>query len=136
MPDHSFDLITNYLQYNGWFVQSFGWYENAAAVYLTLEYFPLGDLQRYITKPLPEEEAQQITYQVLEGVRFMHENEYAHRDLKPAVSVHNFVHVLGVKQSDQLRTFLLHHHHHHGGSKLEILALASEQRKAQQLCEQ
>jgi serine/threonine protein kinase len=93
VPNHPFDLITYYLQYNGYFVQSFGWYENAEAVFVTLEYFPLGDLQRYITKPLPEGEAQQITHQVLEGVRFMHENDYAHRDLKPAVRAHNLLHV-------------------------------------------
>lgn len=73
-------------QYNGCFVQSYGWFEDANTIFLTMEYFPLGDLQRYLTRPLPESEAQQITFQILEGVRFMHESHYAHRDLKPAVS--------------------------------------------------
>lgn len=35
--------------------------------------------------PLPEIQAQEITFQTLEGVRYMHENEFAHRDLKPGV---------------------------------------------------
>jgi Protein kinase domain len=51
-----------------------------------MEYFPLGDLQSYLSSPLPEKDTQQITYQVLEGLLFMHDNGFAHRDLKPNVS--------------------------------------------------
>jgi len=52
-----------------------------------MEYCELGDLQGYLSSapPLPETQAQEITFQTLEGVRYMHENEFAHRDLKPAV---------------------------------------------------
>ena len=52
-----------------------------------MEYCELGDFQSYLssTPPLPEIQAQEITFQTLEGVRYMHENEFAHRDLKPAV---------------------------------------------------
>ncbi len=52
-----------------------------------MEYCELGDLQGYLSSkpPLPEIQAQEITFQMLEGVRYMHENEFAHRDLKPAV---------------------------------------------------
>ncbi|KAF2494767.1 calcium/calmodulin-dependent protein kinase type 1B, partial [Lophium mytilinum] len=39
--------------------------------------------QGYLAKPLPELEVQQITFQILEGIAFMHENGFAHRDLKP-----------------------------------------------------
>ena len=53
-----------------------------------MEYFKHGDLQHYLysAPPLPESDAQQITFQVLEGLYFMHENGYSHRDLKPGVS--------------------------------------------------
>lgn len=53
-----------------------------------MEYVEHGDLQRYLHSalPLPESDAQQITFQVLEGLQFMHGNGYSHRDLKPGVS--------------------------------------------------
>jgi calcium/calmodulin-dependent protein kinase I len=50
-----------------------------------MEYLPLGDLQSYLHSCLPENEAQQISSQVLEGLSFMHESGFAHRDLKPEV---------------------------------------------------
>jgi serine/threonine protein kinase len=56
-----------------------------------MEYFPLGDLQTYLNdadQPLPETEVQQIVYQILEGLKFMHTNGFAHRDIKPAVSIY------------------------------------------------
>ena len=48
-------------------------------------YHPLGDLQQYLWRPLPEPEARCIAEQVLEGLRHMHKNGFAHRDLKPKV---------------------------------------------------
>lgn len=50
-----------------------------------MEYIAFGDLQRYLAKPLPEVEARRITGQVLEGLGFMHDNGFVHRDLKPGV---------------------------------------------------
>lgn len=52
-----------------------------------MEYLEFGDLQHYLdeSRPLPEEEASYVTFQILEGLTFMHENDFAHRDLKPAV---------------------------------------------------
>lgn len=50
-----------------------------------MEYYEMGDLQRYLTRPLPEPEARRITFQVLEGLEFMHDNGFVHRDIKPGV---------------------------------------------------
>lgn len=52
-----------------------------------MEYCELGDLQGYLSSNprLPEQQAQEITFQLLEGMRYMHVHDFAHRDLKPAV---------------------------------------------------
>ena len=52
-----------------------------------MEYLENGDLFGYLHQrpPLPETEAKEITYQILEGLGMMHENGFAHRDLKPNV---------------------------------------------------
>jgi serine/threonine protein kinase len=68
-------------------VRSFGWYENDAKVFIAMEYFPHGDLQSYLLSPIPEGEVKEIASQVLEGLAFMHDNGFAHRDLKPTVSI-------------------------------------------------
>ncbi|KAK5654581.1 hypothetical protein OQA88_7210 [Cercophora sp. LCS_1] len=65
------------------FVRSDGWFEFGDAVFITMEYLEHGDLQRYLTRPLPEAEAREITSQVLEGLKHMHDNRFIHRDLKP-----------------------------------------------------
>lgn len=70
------------------FVQSFGWYEGADTLSIAMEYCPNGDLQNYMSQhvKLPEADAQEIISQVVEGLRFMHEEGFAHRDLKPGVT--------------------------------------------------
>ena len=52
-----------------------------------MEYVKHGDLHHNLDSapPIPESDAQRITFQVLEGLHFMHENGYSHRDLKPGV---------------------------------------------------
>ena len=52
-----------------------------------MEYLPYGDLHKYLNSPLPEKEGQHIVSQLLEGLDFMHDNGFAHRDLKPDVSL-------------------------------------------------
>lgn len=56
-----------------------------------MEYLPHGDLEQYLsgTPPLLEEAAGDVVYQILEGLSYMHENRFAHRDLKPGVRVYS-----------------------------------------------
>jgi serine/threonine protein kinase len=68
-------------------VKSFGWYDDSKSIYIAMEFLPDGDLHKQLTSPLPESEGQAIVLQILEGLNFMHQNGFAHRDLKPAVSI-------------------------------------------------
>ena len=52
-----------------------------------MEYLPKGDLNKYLNSPLPEKQGQSIVYQLLEGLIFMHDHGFTHRDLKPAVGL-------------------------------------------------
>ncbi|KAK2821789.1 hypothetical protein FQN49_007672 [Arthroderma sp. PD_2] len=65
------------------FVQLSGWYEDTEYVHIAMEYFEHGDLESQLETPLPEEEARNITAQLLEGLEHMHTNKFTHRDLKP-----------------------------------------------------
>ena len=49
-----------------------------------MEYFELGDLEKFITPELTEKDAKVIAKQLLEGVQVLHEDRLVHRDLKPA----------------------------------------------------
>jgi len=72
-------------KYEQCFVKSFGWYESPEHLFIAMEYLELGDLRIYLDgkPPLPEHEAREITYQILDGLFLMHDNGFAHRDLKP-----------------------------------------------------
>ncbi|KAK4166585.1 kinase-like domain-containing protein [Cladorrhinum sp. PSN259] len=70
-------------KYSHCFARSNGWFENDQFVFIAMEYLELGDLQRYLNRPLPELETRAITSQVLEGLEYMHEKGFIHRDLKP-----------------------------------------------------
>ena len=74
------------MQYEPYFVKSFGWYDNSEDVFLTMEFMPLGDLNRHLGSPLQETDSRCIVAQIVEGLRIMHGYGFAHRDLKPAVS--------------------------------------------------
>ena len=70
-------------KHDGIFVQLDGWFEADDYVYVAMEYFPLGDLQRYMDAPIPETQVKIIMFQLLEGLKIMHQNSFTHRDLKP-----------------------------------------------------
>ncbi|KAH7121889.1 hypothetical protein B0J13DRAFT_567421 [Dactylonectria estremocensis] len=48
-----------------------------------MEYMHLGDLEEFLSLPLSEDEAVAIIQQATEGLVFMHDNDFIHRDLKP-----------------------------------------------------
>lgn len=62
-------------------------------MFLAMEYMPLGDLEQNLQQfekspthersALPEDEVQEITRQIIEGLNIMHAKGFAHRNLKP-----------------------------------------------------
>lgn len=65
-----------------------GWYliNDDMNICIAMEYMPHGDLHSYLETrhtPLSESDAQQIVRQVLKGLIIMHEEKFAHRDVKP-----------------------------------------------------
>ena len=69
------------------FVDFFGWYEDERFIYLAMEHFPKGTLDKFLGPELREEECRIITSQLLEGLNIMHCEGFTHRDLKPSVSL-------------------------------------------------
>jgi serine/threonine protein kinase len=63
-------------------------------MYLAMEYIRGGDLEACLLNleslitngsAIPEEDIKEITSQILEGLKIMHTEGFAHRDLKPKV---------------------------------------------------
>ena len=54
-------------------------------MHIAMEYIDLGDLRDYLEVERPESEAKAITRQLLEGLLVIHQEGFAHRDLKPEV---------------------------------------------------
>lgn len=65
-------------------VTFFGWFEDAANLFLTMEYFGLGDLENHISESMTQNEIKDITTDVVNGLRIMHSENFAHRDVKPS----------------------------------------------------
>ena len=62
-----------------------GWFEKPETLYIAMEYLEEGDLGKHIGMPLPRETVRNISKQKLEGLKVMHQQGIAHRDVKPAV---------------------------------------------------
>jgi serine/threonine protein kinase len=60
-----------------------GWYESQDWIYLAMDYFELGDLSHHLQDKLPENQARDITQQLLRGLVELHGMGITHRDLKP-----------------------------------------------------
>lgn len=70
-------------------MKSFGWYTDTGHLFIAMEYLELGDLFTYTKQRprLPEDEVMIIIHQTLEALEMMHDNKFAHRDLKLSVSI-------------------------------------------------
>ena len=66
------------------FVKFFGWFEDSDNLFISMEYFELGDLENHATESVTEDDVKDITTNVLNGLRIMHSENFAHRDLKPS----------------------------------------------------
>ena len=67
-----------------------GWFDDDTRVFLAMEYFEHGDLQKFMNSSFPESDVGIITRQLLEGLNVMHKHGFTHRDLKPQVSTPSY----------------------------------------------
>jgi serine/threonine protein kinase len=76
-----------YYQYSRYFVRSLGWYLSSNTLCIAMEYLAKGDLEIYLRNrpPLREIEYREIIRQVTKALQLMHQEGYAHRDIKPQV---------------------------------------------------
>ena len=65
------------------FVNLLGWFESSEAVFLCMEYFPLGDLAHFASEALDEPEVRVVAEQLTDGLNILHGLGWVHRDLKP-----------------------------------------------------
>ena len=66
-------------------MQFLGWYESDDYVHIAMEYIIHGNLRNYMEVERSESEAKAIARQLLEGLLVIHQEGFAHRDLKPEV---------------------------------------------------
>lgn len=71
------------------FIQFIAFHEDNRAVFIIMEYMECGDLGRYLDFAWGESDAKIVGYQLLAGLKYMHDHGITHRDLKPAVSTNH-----------------------------------------------
>ncbi|KAJ2895821.1 kinase-like protein [Zalerion maritima] len=92
-------------KYNRCFVKSLGWFDvdGSPSLFIAMEYMRLGDLASYIRRKsgkLDEKHVREIVCQIVEGVDFMHQEGFFHRDLKPQNILISSIEPWWVKISD------------------------------------
>jgi serine/threonine protein kinase len=70
-------------QFPQYFAYLHGWYESQDWIYLAMDYFEMGDLSHHLQNKLLENQARDITQQLLRGLVELHGMGITHRDLKP-----------------------------------------------------
>ena len=66
-------------------MQLLGWYESDDYIHIAMEYISMGNLRNYLEDERSESEAKVVTQQLLKGLVVIHQERFAHRDLKPEV---------------------------------------------------
>lgn len=66
------------------FVKFFRWFQDSLNLFISMEYFELGDLEQHIIESITVDDLKDIIKDVLNGLRIMHSENFAHRDLKPS----------------------------------------------------
>jgi serine/threonine protein kinase len=70
-------------QFPQYFAYLHGWYESQDCLFLAMDYFEMGDLSHHLQAKIPEDQAGDITQQLLRGLVELHGMGITHRDLKP-----------------------------------------------------
>lgn len=83
-------------------VQYIDYHDHEQWVYIIMEYVPHGELSRYMQEkgPIPEEQVQIITRQILHALQYLHRRNITHRDIKPDNILIASLEPLVVKLSD------------------------------------
>lgn len=113
------------------FVDFYGWFKDHECLYLAMEYVPLGDLEKNLppnAEGLKEGEIREISTQILEGLKIMHFEQFAHRDLKPKVGRMYLQHICLLMFQQNI---LVCRGSQIGGSKSQTLDSASNGQKKQ-----
>lgn len=82
--------------YSNYFVISYGLWATERSLCIAMEYLELGNLEKFFTSPMKEDDVIDITIQLSDGLSLMHECGFAHRELKPDVGIQRiqYLHIM------------------------------------------